>query len=87
MMSDRVALSFVLALLCLNPMVVFGKSDEAKDKMPINGSTLRDMSQEQQNRQLGELARSIGNLERQMKRVDDRLEKLDRDMKDLRRKV
>ena len=81
-MKKQWVMGLILMCLFVNPAVTFAKLDSDKSE-----AVLKHLTDEEQSRQLTELARSMTNLERRMERIEDRFEKLDHDLKELKRKV
>ena len=86
MRNQRIFIVFAICGLIGLGLIPAESAGETR-KSQVNEEMLRKMSDEEQNRQLDELARAITNLERQMNRLDGRFEKLDHDLKELKRKI
>ena len=77
---------FWVALLFLTmSTVAFAQLDSSKPQ--VGRAVLRNITDDEQNRQLTEIARSLADVDRRVSRLEDRFEKLDHDMKELKRKL
>ena len=84
MRKKWVVISVALCFLVW-PAVTFARSTSAQPQ--VSEAVLRNLTDDERNRQLAEIARSLTNLERRMDRIEDRFEKLDHDLKELKRKL
>ena len=77
----------VLVCLILGPGITCTGVSADAPKPAVSEKMIENMTREEQNRRLGELARSINDLERRINRLDDRLQRLDNDLKEVKRKI
>ena len=83
-MKKQLAILWLLACLAVSA-TAFAKPDS--DKPQVSDAVLRNLTEDEQNRQLTEIRRSLANIERKLDRSEDQIQKLDHDLKELKRKV
>ena len=77
----------VMVLVCVLSAMPPLFAEEAETARAFDEKLLRDMTREERDRRIQEIARSVSDLDRKVTRLSDRLDRIEYDLKEVKRKV